>query len=101
MANNPTIHIGKDGMVHHEHARRRATAVSDTVTFTAAAGAHAGTWNVHFPLGKTPFATHKVSVPVGGTIKVEITNGTLGLYKYTVIDNSSGAITDDPDIILE
>jgi hypothetical protein len=101
MANNPTIHIGRDGIIHHEHARRKANAAKDTVTFTAAAGASAGSWNIHFQKDRTPFETHKVSVPVGGTTTAHIANGVPGMYKYAVIDNSTGAITDDSDIILE
>jgi hypothetical protein len=72
---------------------------NDTVTWNALGTA--GPWTVVF-LSASPFSAGTFVVPAGGTVSSGTANGSanLGKYRYQV-QNSSGTVTDDPDIIIE
>ena len=99
-ANKP-IRINPQGMIQDQDCRVRASKINgDTITWMSVGTG--GPWTIDFG-ASSPFATTSFTVPAGpsGTsTQTPRADAPLAKYRYTV-KNSSGGITDDPDVIVE
>jgi hypothetical protein len=102
MPNNREIKINPQGWIVNSDARTPASkSASDTVTWRALG--QGGPWRVVF-FSTSPFAESTFVVPQGGTVgSGEITASPTTFpvkFRYEVQDNS-GKVIDDPDVIIE